>query len=128
MIITVSGSLAVCSSHFNLLITGLSVSLSYNQSDLTLSLNCTTTGLPPTTVTWSKNGVEMSSGDNYAFSQRVIDVDNTVYENLLIVDGESVCDIHEYQGLYQCLVQCHDGVGELMKNATDSVSVTGEFS
>ena len=67
----------------------------------------------------------MSSGDNYVFSQRVIDVDNTVYENMMAVEGESVCDM---QGLYQCFVQCHDRIGELVKSAADSVSVTGEFS
>ena len=48
-----------------------------------------------------------------------------MYENIMIMDGESVCDI---QGLYQCFVQCHDDIGELVKNATDSVSVTGEFA
>ena len=101
------------------------MSLSYTQSELTLILNCTTTGLPPTTVTWSKDGVEMSSGDNYVFSQRVIDVNNTMYESIVIIDGESVYDI---QGLYQCFVQCYDDIGKLVKNATDSVSVTGEFS
>ena len=99
------------------------MSLSYTQSDFNLTLNCTTTGLPPTTVTWSKDGVEMSSGENYAFIQRVIDVNYTVYQSIMIIDGESVCGI---QGLYQCFVQCHDYVGELVKNATDSVSVTGE--
>ena len=114
--------------HSNAFIAGLSVSLNYAQSELTLILNCTTTGLPPTIVTWSKDGVEMSNGNNYAFSQMVIDVDNTVYENLLIIDSESVCINHEYQGLYQCLVQCHDDIGEMVTNATDFVSVTGDFA
>ena len=122
--ITVGGSLAVCSNHSNVFIAGLSVSLNYTQSELTLTLYCTTTGLPPTTVTWSKDGVDKIRGDNYVFSQRVIDVNNTVYESILILDWESACDI---QGLYQCIVQCHDDIGELVKNATDSVSITGEF-
>ena len=121
----VSGLLAVCSDHLNLFIAGLSVSLDYTQSDMILSLNCTTTGLPPTTVTYSKDGVEMISGDNHVFSQRAIDVDTIVYESILIIYGQSACDT---QGLYQCIVQCHDDIGELVKNATDSLSVTGEFS
>ena len=111
--------------HSNAFIAGLSVSLNYTQSAVTLALNCTTTGLPPTTVTWSKDGVEMSSGDNYVFSQRVIDANKTVYESTLIVVCKSVCDI---QGLYQCFVQCYDDIGELVKSATDAVSITGEFS
>ena len=118
------GSFVVCSNYTNLFIAGLSVSLNYAQSDLTLTLNCTTTGLPPTTVTWSKDEVEMSSGDNYVFSQRVINVNNIVYESILTVDWESACDT---QGVYQCLVQCHDDIGELVKNAIDSVSVAGDF-
>ena len=101
------------------------MSLNCNQSDLTLSLNCTTTGLPPTTVTWSKDGMEMSIVDNYVFSQRVIDVNSTVYESIMIIGGKSVCEI---QGLYQCFVRCHDDIGQLAKNATDSVSVTGKFA
>ena len=101
------------------------MSLDYTQSDLTLTLNCTTIGLPPTTVTWSKNGVEMGSGNNYTISQRVIDVDNTIYENILIVAGESVCDI---QGSYQCFGQCYHDVGEMVKSAADSVNITGEFA
>ena len=101
------------------------MSLNYAQSDLTLSLNCTTTGLPPTTVTWSKDGVEMGCEDNYVFTQRVIDVNYSVYESILIVSGESACDI---QGLYQCtcFVQCDDDNGQSVKSASDSVSVTGE--
>ena len=109
----------------NLFIAGLSVSLNHTQSDLTLTLNCTTTGLPPTTITWSKDGVEMGSGNNYIFSQRIMNVDNAVYENTLIINGESVCDIH---GSYQCFVQCYDDIGEMVKNATDSVCITGEFA
>ena len=107
------------------LFAGLSVSLNYTQSNLTLALNCTTTGLPPTTVTWSKNGKDIISGNNYVFSQRVIDVNDIVYESILIIiTGESVCDIH---GLYQCFVKCHDDIGGLVNSATDSVSVTGKL-
>ena len=67
----------------------------------------------------------MNSGDNYLFSQRVKDVNNTVYESIVIIGGKLVCDI---QGLYQCSVQCHDDIGKWVKNTTDSVSVTGEFA
>ena len=101
------------------------MSLKYIQSDLTVTLNCISTGLPPTTVTWSKDGVEMSSVKNYTFNQRVTDVNHTVYESVMILDWESVCDM---QGLYHCFVKCHDDIGELVKNATDSVNVTGEFT
>ena len=97
--------------------------LSYTRSEFTISLYCTSTGLPPTTVTWRKDGVEMSSGDSYSFSQRVIDVDNTVYENMVIVNRKSAYDM---QGLYQCSVQCLDDLGDIVNSANDSLHVTGE--
>ena len=109
------------SNHSNVFTADLSVSLSYMQGDLSLYLNCTSTGLPPTTVTWSKDGVEMSSEDSYTFSQRVIDVNSTVYESMVIINGESVCDV---QGLFQCSVQCRDDVGNVLISANDSLSVT----
>ena len=101
----------------------LLVSLSYIQSDFTLTLNCTSTGLPPTTVTWSKDGVEMSSGDKHTFSQRVICVDNTVYENIMVVTGGLE---HDIQGFYQCSVQCHDDVGEVVKSAIAFANITSK--
>ena len=101
------------------------MSLNYTQTELTLTLNCATIGLNPTTVTWSKDGVEMSSVDKYIFSQRVIGVDNIVYENVLIINGKSGCDA---QGLYVRFVQCYDDIGEMVKSDADSVSVTGEFT
>ena len=99
------------------------MSLNYTESVFTLTLNCTSTGLPPTNVTWSKDGMEMSSGDSYIFNQQVIDVDYTVYESMMIIDRESVCDI---QGLYQCFVKCHDDLGVLVNSAKNSVSITGK--
>ena len=101
---------------------GLSVLLSYTQSNFTLTLNCTSTGLPPTTVTWSKDGVEISNGGNHTFSQRVIDVNNTVYEStmVIVVDPEN-----DMLGLYRCSVQCYDDIGSQISNASVAVNVTG---
>ena len=101
------------------------MSLNYTETELTLTLNCTSFGLPPTTVTWIKDGVKMSSVDKYIFSQRVVSVDNIVYENVLIINGKSGCDV---QGSYVCSVQCSDDIGEMVKSAADSVSVTGKFT
>ena len=94
------------------------MSLSYTQSNLTLSLNCTSTGLPPTNVTWSKDGVEISNG-SYTFGQRVIDLNSTVYENTMVIVGDSEGDM---VGFYQCIVQCYDDIGLLI----NSTSVEGK--
>ena len=120
----VSGSFTECIIvHPDVIITGLFVLLSYTQNGLTLNLNCTSTGLPPTTITWSKDEVEMSSGGSHAISQRAIDVENTVFESVLIISVVSVCDM---QGLYHCSVQCHDDTGDIVDSANDSVNVSGE--
>ena len=65
----------------------------------------------------------MISGDNYVFSQRVIDVDNTVYENMMVVNGETE---YEVQGCYHCSVESQDDVGDKIDSAHDSTNVTGE--
>ena len=111
--------------HLIYFIAVLSVSLNYTQNGLTLSLNCTSTGLPPTNVTWSKDGLEMSSGDKYMFSQRVIDVNNTVYENIIVISGGTEDDI---PGLYQCCVQCYDNSGKMVNSAVDFTNITGKFT
>ena len=67
----------------------------------------------------------MSNGNKFTFNQRVMDVDNIVYESMLIINGESVCDV---RGLYQCSVQCLDDLGALVNNANSSVNDTGEYS
>ena len=114
----------VFSAHYKVIVAGMFVSLNYTQSNGTLSLKCISTGFPPTTVTWSKDGVEMSSGNNYSFSQIVADVDSSTYENTLVtaVDSES-----DKLGLYQCNVQCYDDAGELISNESVTVSVTGKI-
>ena len=66
----------------------------------------------------------MSSGDNHTFSQRVIDVDSTVYESVVIINEESVYDV---QGLYQCSVVCQDDIGAEVDSASDSTNVTGDW-
>ena len=65
----------------------------------------------------------MSNGDDYTCSQRVIDMDSTVYESILVTDEGSVYDVGH---LYQCFVQCmFDDLGMSLNHA-DLVTVTGE--
>ena len=56
--------------------------LLYNRS--TLTLTCTSTGGPATTVTWRKNGAVVEvDGTIYHQSQRVVDTSTATYENTL---------------------------------------------
>ena len=99
--------------------------MSYTQSDFALILNCTSTHLLPTTVAWIKDRVEVRTGDMHCiYSQRVIDVESTVYENTVLLIGDLAND--DKQGLYQCTVQCYDDIGSLVSNGSVQVSVTGK--
>ena len=55
---------------------------------------CTSTSSPPTTVQWTINGSQVI-GDNYAFSQIVIDRPTSTYNNTLTVIGR-------LPGMYTC--------------------------
>ena len=64
----------------------------------TTTLTCTSTGGPPTTVTWSKNGV-LVDDSLYWQNQRVVDTETATYENTLSSD-----EIHNFIGTFTCEV------------------------
>ena len=73
-------------------------SLVYNPS--TLTLTCTSTGGPATTVTWRKNGAVVEvDGTTYDQSQRVVDTRTATYDNVL-----SSADIANFVGMFSCSV------------------------
>ena len=64
------------------------------------ALSCTSTGGPPTTVTWRKNGQPLTiDGTTYQQSQRVVNASIATYENILI----SV-NISNFVGRFTCTV------------------------
>ena len=66
------------------------------------TITCTTSGTPPTSVTWTKNGVVISTNDSmYQFTQVLIDRNDTIYENLLIIKGA----YKDVVGDYSCTVE-----------------------
>ena len=79
-------------------------SLFLNRSAMTLT--CTSTGGPPTTVTWRKNGV-LVNDTLFHQSQRVVDTNTATYENLLISH-----DIANLIGNFSCLVSNDRGTRE----------------
>ena len=73
--------------------------LLYNQS--TLTLTCTSTGGPATTVTWRKNGAVVEvDGTTYHQSQRVVNTTTATYENFLVL----LRDPDKVTGNYTCFV------------------------
>ena len=56
----------------------------------TYSITCTTTGSPPTTVAWMRNGAELTTsegGGRYTSSQTVIDRPSSTFDNVLTIKG-----------------------------------------
>ena len=73
-------------------------SLVYNET--TRSLTCTSTGGPPTTVTWRRNGAVITINATYQQTQVVTDPVTGTYQTVLTID-QSVTDIF---GTYSCTV------------------------
>ena len=55
----------------------------------TFTLNCVTTGGPPTNVTWRRDNTEIDyqSNSNFTFSRTVTNFTNSTYNNTLTVTG-----------------------------------------
>ena len=69
-------------------------SLLFDRNSTTLT--CTSTGGPPTTVTWRKDGVPVNLSF-YEQSQRLVDAELATYENILFDD-----DIASFVGSFTC--------------------------
>lgn len=90
-------------------------SLMYNE--FTLTLKCTSTGGPVTTVTWRKNGEEVGvDGTIYYQSQNVVNTTTAEYENTL-----SSSDGANLVGTFTCTVTNSRG------SSTKSVTLNGEL-
>ena len=70
------------------------------------TLTCTSTGGPPTTVTWRKNGV-LVDNSIYEQSQRLVDAESATYHNILFND-----DVANFVGAFTCEVSNVRGTNE----------------
>ena len=67
--------------------------------DGTYSIICTTTGSPPTTVSWMRNGDELTTSvgaGRYTSSQTVIDRPSSTYDNVLTIKGSYEDAVGDY--------------------------------
>ena len=77
------------------------MSVLYDRDNTTLT--CTSTGGPPTTVTWRKNGVLVNES-LYERSQRLVNAESATYENVLFNDnvanfvGTFTCEVNNVRG------------------------------
>ena len=74
------------------------------------TLTCFSTGGPPTTVTWRKNGVLVNES-LYEQSQRLVDAVTATYENVLFNDdvanfvGAFICEVSNVRGTNEVTVE-----------------------
>ena len=79
------------------------------------TLTCTSTGGPPTTVTWRRNGV-LVNDSLYQQSQRVINTQAATYENVLFDDN-----ITNFVGTFTC------EVSNVRSTAQETLELNGQF-
>ena len=85
----------LCSSGAVTSVDPLQFSLTADPSVFTLT--CVSTGGPATTVTWTRDGNNVSYDDNHVLTQTVTDQFNVTYSNVLTVTGSE-------SGNYTCSV------------------------
>ena len=78
----------------------LSILAIESTSENPLTVSCTTTGLPPTTVQWSKGAALLSHGDMYQMSQIATERSTSTYSSLLLINAPP----EVAEGLYRCHV------------------------
>ena len=67
------------------------------------TLNCTSTGGPATTVTWTKDGAVITPSTTHQQTQMIVDTVEGIYQNTLTI-AQSVTGDNLY-GLYSCMVE-----------------------
>ena len=75
--------------------------LSLDESSGTVfTLNCISTGSPPTNLTWTKDGEVITSDNNYEVIQVLSNGVTTTYDNILKVHSQ----LSEIVGTYTCMI------------------------
>ena len=95
----------------------LTASLSYDPTSHTLT--CVSSGGPVNTVTWTRNGVNISSSP-YQLRQSLEDGTTFTYHNLLTVTSG---DVEYYIGSFSCTVSSSRG-----SSPSQSLDINGIFS
>ena len=93
--------------------------LERNISSSFTTLTCTSTGSPPTTVTWTKDGVTLPANEMiYSFTQTLVDRVASTYNNTLTIDA-SFLDVI---GNYSCRVSNSIGTSSVKETEIKSMN------
>ena len=109
-----------CTIHMPLAFTsihaGLPTVTSLTFDDQSRTLVCTSTGGPPTTVTWRRDGVVITLNTTYQQTKRVVNSVNGTYQTALTIDPS----VGQIVGTYNCTVENDRG------ESSESVVAPGE--
>ena len=95
------------------------IALERNISSSFTTLTCTSTGSPPTTVTWTKDGVTLPTDETiYSFTQTLVDRATSTYNNTLTIDASFVDVI----GNYSCSVSNSIGTSSVQETEIKGMS------
>ena len=102
--------------------------MEYSASDDgTYILTCTSMGSPPTTVSWTRNQINLATSGSegkYTFSKKVIDKPSTTYDNVLTIKG-----IYEDAvGDYKCTITNSIGEATAEKTVNGMHIKCGQYS
>ena len=88
------------------------------------ALSCTSTGGPPTTVSWMKNGEPLTvDGTTYVQTQVIIDTNSSIYITTLFI---KVPDQNEVVGNYTCGVNNSRVTSELLHQTySNTIEIQG---
>ena len=64
-------------------------------------INCSTTGLPPTSIAWTRGSAQLVNNQVYQLSQLLRDRATSAYDSLLTINQT----LQELRGIYGCTVE-----------------------
>ena len=88
------------------------MAMQHNISSSLSTLTCTSTGSPPTNVTWMKDGETLiTNGTTYSLTQTLVDRVNSTYKNTLTIEA----NVEYVVGEYSCKVANSIGTSNLQE-------------
>ena len=86
------------------------------------SVTCITSGTPPTSVTWTRNGVVITVNESmYQSTQVLIDRNGTIYGSFLTINGTFEDAVGDYSCTAENSLGASDTVNRTIKGMMDNV-------
>ena len=87
-------------------------------------INCSTIGLPPTRVNWTRGGMQLVNNQTYQLSQFLKDRTTSAYSNLLTINQT----LQQSRGFYRFAVDSEQTGTNQSRSGPNVTTGKGEFS